>query len=150
MPGMMNSMDHSQMNSAVTMVRPMSFPTKEKPSNSVIYSARSPRRIAMQYMAKPAPRITFSKEVRMVTKVERKPVSPAKADTIFKTSRSPQYSAVMALGETWAPESISRTSAFIPFLSISSAVMDQDPPYVLDLPLPTMHRQIQSITFWRN
>ena len=81
------------------MVRAISFPTKEKPSNSVRYSARSPRRIAMQYMAKPAPSKTDSREVKMETKVDRMP-SPVKAQTRFRIRSSPAYSAVMALGET--------------------------------------------------
>ena len=105
------------------MVRAISFPTKEKPSNSVRYSARSFRRMAMQYRVNPAPNTMDSSPVRMETKVDRTPASPANADTMFKNSRSRPYSAVMALGETWAPESSSRTSSFSLFLSISSAVM---------------------------
>ena len=36
----------------------MTLPTKENPSNSVRYSARSPRRMAMQYITKPEARTT--------------------------------------------------------------------------------------------
>ena len=51
----------------------ITLPTKENPSNSVRYSARSPRRMAMQYRTKPADSTMVISPERMETKVPSRP-----------------------------------------------------------------------------
>ena len=101
----------------------MSFPTKEKPSNSVRNSARSPRRMAMQYSTKPAPSTIPSREVRMERKVDSRPESPARVSTMLRTRLRPKYRAAMARGETWASASRSFMSRFSCLRSISEAII---------------------------
>ena len=85
---MMKSMDHSQIKMYMTMFSPMILPTKEKPSNSVRYSARSPRRMAMQYSTKPEPNTIPIREARMEKKVETMPVLLRKDVTRSSASSS--------------------------------------------------------------
>ena len=131
MPGTTNSMDQRAMKRYMSRFSPMSFPTKEKPSNSVRNSARSPRRTAMQYSTKPALSTIPSREVRMERKVASRPESPARVSAMLRTRLRPRYRAAMARGETWASASRSFISHFSCLRSISVAIIKEVlPKYV--------------------
>ena len=81
----------------------------------------------MQYRTKPAPRTVPNREVRTVTNVPSSPelMPPARESATSSTTISRRYSAVMALGLTWAERSSSFISAFSCRLSISRAIIDR-------------------------
>ena len=103
----------------------MTLPTKENPSNSVRYSARSPRRMAMQYITKPEARTMLIRPVRMEMKVPSRPgfIRPMKLSARFSTSTRARYRQVIPRGLTWAERSSSFISCFRCFRSISCAII---------------------------
>ena len=80
-PGTISRLPHASRKNSSAVKSRISFPAKANPLNRTAYSARSPRRIAMQYKVKPAESI-------MASSVTSTPVNRCAASVTPKSPRS--------------------------------------------------------------